>query len=153
MSLNPSQLETDLEALFATPSIVPATLAAQWQAAFTTYASAIVPASTAVAAAGATLAGALTTVFSSTGSASSKAAAMESAFDAWATAIGAGMVGYTPVPPPGNIGFLAEMQKDPEDWQTTHADAAALWSDLFDTWMRTGISTLIVLPNTVVPWS
>jgi hypothetical protein len=153
MALNPSQLQTDLQAVFANPSITPATLGGQWGTAFTTYATGIVPVSTTVAAAGTTLASSLASVFSSQGSASSKASAMESAFLTWATSVGAGMVGYVPTPPSGLIGFLAEMSKDPEDWATTHAAAALLWKNKFHAWMTTGFSTLIALPNTVVPWS
>lgn len=153
MALNPSQLSTDLEALFASPSGTLATLAGQWGSALSSYASAIVPASAAVASATAALETTLAGVFSTSGTGPDKAADMEAAFLSWATAIGAGMVGYTPTPPPGSIGFAAEFAKDPGDWKTTHAQAATFWSAAIDTWMKTGTATLIAPPNTVVPWS
>lgn len=133
--------------------MIPSVVAAQWQAAVQAYAAGILPASTTVAAASATLAGTLTGIFSTGGDPASKASAMEAAFAAWATAIGLGMVGFTPTPPAGLIGFAAEFAKPPNQWATTHAIAATLWAGKIDAWLKTGFSTLIVLPNTVVPWT
>lgn len=153
MALDSAGLVDDLEAMFGSASINPATLAGQWAALFSQYATGIVPASTTVVAASAALQATLAGIFGSTGSASSKASAMESAFDTWAAAIGLGMTGFTPTPPSGNIGFLAEMSKPSNEWAETYPDAAVLWGGMFHAWMTTGFSTLIVLPNTVVPWS
>src|SRR5687768_8591443 len=74
-----------------------------WADAAQAWAASIVPVSTTVAAAAATLAAALNTAFGS----GTVAASMEAAFLAFATTIGTGMAGYTPVPPPAPIGFAA----------------------------------------------
>jgi hypothetical protein len=151
----PAQLETDFrDSVFPTASIVPATVAGLWQAAADSYAAGIVPPSTTVAAAGATLAATLTSVFASGGDPASKAAAMEAALLSWATAIGLGMLpAFTATPPPGVIGFAAEFAKPPNQWAATYAAAATLWAGLIDAWMKTGLATLNVPPNTVVPWT
>lgn len=154
MALNPSGLETEFrDTVFPTTSMSAATVAGLWRTALQNYASGIVPASTTVAAASATLEAALTVTFGTPGVGPTKAAEMETAMLAWATAIGLGMAGYTPTPPVGLIGFAAEFAKAPASWSATHAIAATLWSGLIDTWMETGIATLIAPPSTVVPWS
>jgi len=154
MALDPAGLETSFRnTVFPTTSIDPIVVAAQWQSAVQAYAANIVPASTTVAAASASLAGTLTGIFSTGGDPASKAAGMEAAFLAWATAIGAGMVGFTPIPPVAPIGFAAEFAKPPNLWATTHAAAAALWAGKIDVWLKTGSATLIAPPNTVVPWT
>lgn len=77
-------------------------------------------------------------------------AAMESAFTAFGAALGGGMAGYVPTPPPGPVGFATAFA---EPMPETQREAAERMAGLVDTWMRTGIATLAVPPGTVVPWS
>ena len=154
MPLDPIGLETDFrDTVFPTASIVPLTVAGLWKTAMQSYAAGIIPASTTVAAASTALETKLTIVFATPGTGPAKAAAMETELLTWATAIGAGMVGWTPVPPIGLIGFAAEFAKAPAAWSATHAIAATLWSGNIQTWMITGKATLIAPPFTVVNWS
>ena len=146
MPLVLAALQSDLEALFAAPPATIAQCAQAWADATSSYASAIVPPSTTVAAAGATLSTALAAAFALP----SAAAAMDAAFLAFATAVGLGMAGYTPVPPPAPLGVAAQIA-GPKP--TTHAAAATAFATLIDTWMRTGTATLIAPPFTVLPWS
>jgi hypothetical protein len=126
MPLNPTQLETDLAALFAAPSVVPATLAGQWSAAMQTYATAVVPASTTVAIAATALASALVPIFSTTGSG---AAAMDAAFAAFALAVFGGMPPASP-PSPGAPGFAGTFGDNP----ATHAAAATKYRTFLHGW-------------------
>lgn len=119
-----------------------------WADAAQAWAAGIVPASTAVTAAAASLATALNSAFGGASSAA-VASAMESAFLAFATAIGVGMAGYTPVPPPGPIGFSTLFATN----ASTRQAGVDKVADALDTWMRTGSSTLIAPPNTVVDWT
>jgi hypothetical protein len=112
------------------------------------YAAAVVPASAAVAAAGAGLSSALAAAFAATSSPYG-IAAMESAFTAFAVTVGGGMAGYTPAPPPGPVGFSSEFASP---HPSSHADAATGIATIIDTWMRSGLATLVVPPNTVVAW-
>lgn len=125
-----------------------------WATAVGAWAAGIVPASVGVAAAQsalqATLAGLFGTPRSTAGEIATLAGALESAHVAFATAVGLGMAGYTPVPPPGPIGFLAILTAGPRDSSQEAADEIA---DALDAWMRTGTATLIAPPNTVTPWS
>lgn len=125
-----------------------------WATAVGAWAVGIVPPSTGVAAAQtalqATLAGLFGTPRSTPAEISTLAGALESAHLTFATAVGLGMAGYTPVPPPGPIGFLAILTASPRDSSQEAADAIA---DALDAWMRTGTATLIAPPNTVTPWS
>src|SRR5690606_15765077 len=113
-----------------------------WADALEAYATAIVPPSTTVTAAAAALATALDGAFAQP----SALAAMETAFAAFAGAVGGGMAGYTPTPPPAPVGFASLVAGGNVD---SHEDAAANWADLIDAWMTTGLSTLIAPPNTV----
>lgn len=117
-----------------------------WADAVGTYAMSVTPPSTTVQAATATLAQALGAAFAQP----LATAAMEAAFTAFGAAVGGGMTGYVPTPPPGPVGFTnAFASAMPQ----TQAEAAERMSALVDTWMRTGIATLAVPPGTVVPWS
>lgn len=135
MPLNPSGLQTDLQTIAATPPATVALCAQAWANAMGAYTAAILPASTTVNAAKATLQGALTTAFGS----SAAAPGMETAFAAFATTVGAGMLpAFVATPPPAPVGFAAQFAgpKPP-----THAAAAAQLKTLIDTWMRTGTAT------------
>jgi len=99
-----------------------------------------------VAPAAVTLASSLASAFS----APNAVPGMESAFSAFAAAVGLGMAGYAPTPPAGPVGFAPYFAGADA---TTHAQAASEIAALIDPWMKTGIATLIAPPNTVVPWS
>jgi hypothetical protein len=75
---------------------------------------------------------------------------MESAFAAFAVTVGGGMVGFTPTPPAAPVGFASQFG-GPKP--ATAADAASQIASLIDTWMRSGIGTLIAPPNTPTPWT
>jgi hypothetical protein len=146
MPLNAAGLTSDLEELFADPPATAAECAQAWADAAEAWASGIVPPSTTVSASKAALAASLASAFATPAA----APLMETAFLTFATAVGLGMAGYAPVPPPAPIGLPAQFAgpKPP-----THADAAQQIGSLIDTWMKTGTATLLVPPFTVVPWS
>jgi hypothetical protein len=146
MPLAAPALKSQLSSAFANPPPSHAACAQAWASAVQAYASGIVPPSTTVAAAAAVLAGSLATAFQS----SNAAPAMESAFAKFAGAVGLGMAGYVPTPPPGQVGFAAQFS-GPKP--ATHAAAGEAIGGLIDMWMRTGLSTLAAPPGTVVPWS
>ena len=146
MALVAATLQLALESAFASPGPDYASCAQGWANAMVSYASPIVLASTAVSAAGTALAGALAAAFATP----SAIPGMESAFHAFAASVGLGMVGFAPVPPAGPVGFAGQFA-GPKP--TTHGAAAQSVASLIDSWMRTGVSTLIAPPNTVVPWS
>lgn len=75
---------------------------------------------------------------------------MESAFATFAVTVGGGMAGYAPTPPPSPVGFASQFGGPKPE---TAAAAASAIASLIDTWMKTGLSTLIAPPNTVVPWT
>jgi hypothetical protein len=134
MPLDASGLNDDIEALAATPAADIAGCAGQWADAVQAFAASIVPASTTVAAAAATLEGALATAFA----ASAAAPGMESAFAAFAATVGTGMApAFVATPPAGQVGFATQFLAQP----ATHALAAAAISGLIDTWMKTGSAT------------
>jgi hypothetical protein len=147
VALNLAGLTSDLTALFASPPATRELCAQEWADAMASYASAVVPASTTVAAASATLATSLATAFAQP----SAAAQMETAFTAWATTVGSGMAaaGWTGAPPPGAVGFATLAGTQP----ATHADAAASFAGLINTWALTGTAVLIAPPNTPVTWT
>lgn len=146
MPLNESALSGGLTSLFSNPPPSAAACAEQWASATQSWASGIVPASTTVASAAATLRSSLASAFGVPDSAQ----AMESAFATFAASVGAGMTGFVPTPPPAPIGFASQFS-GPKP--ATASDAAHAISTRIDTWMRTGLSTLIAPPNTVTPWS
>lgn len=146
MPLDPTALQSGLESVLASPPPTAAECAQGWADAVADWASGIVPASAAVASAAAALASALASAFE----APSAVPGLESAFAAFAGAVGLGMAGYTPVPPPAPVGFAAQFSGP---HPPTHAAAAQAIAGLIDTWMRTGTATLIAPPNTVMPWT
>lgn len=75
---------------------------------------------------------------------------MEAAFSTFAAAVGAGMAGYTPTPPPSPVGFANLFQ---QPVPSTRTDAAEQFADLIHAWLTTGTSTLVAPPNTLVTWS
>lgn len=148
MPLDPVALSSGLEAVASDPPGGPSACADAWADAVESWATGIVPASTTVALAAATLAGALTAAFES----GAAAAPMETAFVTFAASVGAGMAaaGYTATPPPAQVGFSAQFSGP---YPPSHAVAADAVTNLIDAWMRTGLATLAAPPNTVVPWS
>lgn len=139
-------LTSGLQSLFAAPPPDAASCANAWANAVDSWSASIIPASTAVSSACSTLAAALTSAFG----APDAAPAMESAFAAFAVTVGGGMAGYVPTPPPAPVGFASQFS-GPKP--ATAADAASAIATLIDTWMRSGLSTLVAPPNTPVPWT
>jgi hypothetical protein len=146
MPRNASALEAGLLAVASSPPDGPAECAAAWADAVASFATGIVPPSSTVAAAASALEGSLAAAFQTTNA----APLMEVAFLAFATAVGGGMAGYTPTPPAAPVGFATEFAAP---FPADHGEAASNIASLIDTWMRTGIATLAVPPNTVLPWS
>lgn len=145
MALDDAELETQIEALAADPPPTIAECATAWADALEAHFSAVVPASTTVSAARATLETALAAAFASPAA----APGMEAAFAAFATTVGGGMApAFVATPPPAPVGFAAQFLVQP----TTHAEAAAAIASLVGTWARTGSAT----PSgggSPVPWS
>lgn len=139
-------LTSGLQSLFASPPPDAASCANAWGNAVSSWCAGIVPPSTTVSAAASTLTSALSSAFGTPDC----APAMESAFVAFAVTVGGGMVGYAPTPPPAPVGFAAQFS-GPKP--ATATDAASQIASRIDTWMRTGIGTLIAPPNTPVPWN
>lgn len=124
-----------------------------WATAVGAWAAAILPPSTTVTAAKATLQTTLATLFAAnhaTSELSAFASSLESAHLAFATTVGGGMAGYAPTPPIGQIGFAGLLTAPAK---SSGQDAANAIASALDTWMKTGIATLAVTPFTVVPWS
>ncbi len=146
MPLSLSSLQSGLQSLFAAPPSDAAGCASGWSSAVQGWASGIVPPSSTVSTACGTLTGALTAAFLTPAA----APLMEAAFAAFAVTVGGGMAGFAPTPPPAPVGFAAQFAgpKPP-----THAAAASAIAGLIDSWMKTGIATLVAPPNTPVPWS
>lgn len=146
MPLLPAQLTSDLQTLFAAPGATHLACAQGWASAMQGYAAGIVPASTTSTAAAGALATALAAAFATPAA----QPLMETAFAAFAVALGGGMAGYVPTPPAGPVGFVAQFA-GPKP--ATHAAAAQQIGELIHAWMTTGAGTLVAPPNTVVPWS
>jgi hypothetical protein len=150
MPLAPSAFESAIAALTGAGS--PASKAAAataWGNAVGAMFAGVLPASTAVAAATATLKTAIESAFGNTVAATT-AAALESAFAAFATTVAAGMLPlYTGTPPAGPVGFAGLLTTD----QPSLDDAAAAWADALDTWAQTGTAALVAPPNTVSNWA
>lgn len=162
MPLDPDGLQDALEDFFAEPSVVlkpdgtadiPASKTAcanEWGAIMADYAADIVPPSGTVSSAAATLAGALEAAFALPDTAAP--AAIDTAFLAFATAVGAGMAletpPFTPTPPAAPPGFASQLLT----MQPTHAAAAAAFTLLIDTWMKTG-TAVPAGGGPAVPWS
>lgn len=147
MALDKAGLTTSLTSLFSDPPDNIDGCAASWASAMESYATGIVPASTTVSAAATALEAALKTTFKSNSSTAMLTTFESDLFD-FAEAVGDGMAGYdlTTVPPLP-IGFSSLTNAD------THATAASNFATKIDDWMKTGVSTLIASPFTVVNWS
>ncbi len=137
MPLNSAALQSGILTVCSAPANSSAGCAQQWANAVIDYARAIAPAVVpgTVEAAGAAMVATMTGGFSVPGGG---AAALESAFAAFALAVGAGMVGFVPVPPPRPVGF-AGLAAPPAP--VSHGDAAARTAILIDAWMRSGSAT------------
>lgn len=151
MPLNATAFKDAIAALKGDNS--PATVAAAaqaWADATQALAAGVIPASTTVAAAAATLKAEFESAWSQTTS-TAAASKLETGFAAFAATVGGGMTagGYTGTPPAGQVGFASLLSTN----QPSLDDAAQAWADAIKTWMETGTGTLIVPPNTVVPWS
>lgn len=119
------------------PSQQRAAAAELWATAVGSYAGSVVPACTVPAATAAqtALQTAIATTFAGTDAATT-AASLETAFLAYATALGAGMVpGFVATPPSEAVGF-ATLFTAP--YPATHAAAAQRIADAIDTWLKTG---------------
>lgn len=147
MTLNKATLKSALEGIG--PKATIAAAAQAWATAVGNYAAGIVPTSTpaAVASAKAALQSALATAFGKANAAED----METAFEAFATTVAGGMTGYSPtvIPASGGIGFAHLFETN----RSSASDAATALSDAIHEWLKTGSSTLIATPNTVVTWS
>jgi len=123
--------------------------AAEWGTAVGAYAAAIVPPSLTVSAAQASLQTALLAAFSSPFPGS--LAQLELAFKTFATSVGLGMApAFVAVPPVGPVGFSAAFAPP---YAPSRAEAIARLASVIDTWMRTGLATMVAPPYTVLPWS
>jgi hypothetical protein len=112
-----------------------------------TYAAAVVPPSTTVEAAAATLASALGSAFASP----SAIPAMELAFTAFGASVALGMAPtFAGVPPAGPVGFAAQFGGAAPE---THGEAASAIAGRVDVWMKSGTATLVAPPNTPVTWT
>lgn len=129
----------DLNSLFSEPPEGFVGCATQWGDAIQAYTVGIIPPSTTVAVAVLTLKTALATAFE-TGQAEGTGAALatqlELAFAVFALTISGGMVpAFIGAPPTAPMGWAAALAEDPP---STHSEAANKYSDLIDTWMKTG---------------
>lgn len=154
MPLLPASLNTDLLSLFQEPPEGFTGCANAWGDAIQTYAAAILPLSTTVTAAVATLKPALAAAFeagSQDPTGTVLAVQLELAFIPFALTIAAGMLPiYTGIPPVLPMGWATALSSG---IPITHADAASKYSDLIDTWMKTGMATRILTPFDTVNWS
>lgn len=148
MPLAASALESAIAALTGDNSPASQAAAAQaWADAAQAMFAGVVPASTTVAAAAATLKTALEAAFGATSGLDS---ALELAFATFATTIAGGMLPlYTGVPPAGPVGFVAMLSSNRPSLAAFAADLAAA----LDTWAKTGTATLVAPPNTPVTWT
>ena len=135
MPLDTTKLYDGLLDVASSPGPDIASCAQQWADAMKEYASAIVPASTAVNAAAAALKTALEGAFA----AGAAPPGMETAFATFATSVGAGMApAFVATPPSGPVGFATQFAKP---FPATHEAAATALSGLINTWMKSGTAT------------
>lgn len=146
MALDAAGLAGNLNTLFGSPPDNISDCAASWASAMESYAIGIVPPSITVTLAANALESNLIATFANSGS-PSMLTSLESDFALFASGVALGMIGYTSVPPPGLVGFASI------GTQTSNPGAALVWTVAINSWMITGISTLIAPPFTVVPWS
>jgi hypothetical protein len=132
MPLDAAGLKSDIKAIADDAPATVLAAAQAWAQAAVFYAGSVVPASTTVSAAGATLQSALASAFGTT----SAAAPMETALAAFATTVAGGMAGagFAGTPPAGAVGFAGLFAVTRE---TTEAAADAV-SAAIDAWMKTG---------------
>lgn len=137
-------LQSALEQLFAEPPLLVAECAEAWAQAMADYAAGVVPPSTTVSAAAASLATALAAAFATPVA----APGVDAAFTAFAATVSAGMLpAFAGTPPPAPLGIAALLAAS----QPTHAAAAAAFSAQIDLWMRSGSAVLVAPPFTAVP--
>ncbi len=116
-----------------------------WADAVKLFAVGVVPPSTTVSAAAASLQSALVGAFSSPAA----APAMEAAFLAFATTMGGGMAGYVAVPPTAPVGFAQLFAaSDPN----TREQGIQSVANAIMKWAKLGTATLIAPPFTVLTW-
>lgn len=148
MPLDTAGLQSDLQDLCESPPVAlnpdgTANHAAmrtacsnEWGAIMESYASGIIPASTTVSSAAATLAAAMEAAFAMPDPLAIPA--VEAAFLAFATTLGTGMApAFTATPPPAPPPFAAFMAVP----KPTHAAAAVALTAVIDTWMKSGTAT------------
>lgn len=135
MPLIAASLSSDLAGIAESPPNTSAQCAQAWANAIQSYAAAVVPPSTTVAAAGSALAAALVAAFA----APAAAPGMEAGFAAFGAALGAGMApAFVAVPPAVPVGFGPQFAGPKPG---THQAAGDAISSLIDIWMRTGTAT------------
>jgi len=140
MSLVFGPLQTNLESLFGSSPGSTSEAAQAWADAVEGYFTDVVPMSTTVATAAATLKTALQAAFGAVGpDPSTAAASMEAAFLAFATTVGSGMTGFIATPPPAPVGFASLLGSN----QSTQSDAAQAWASAIDTWAKTGLAQVV----------
>jgi hypothetical protein len=147
MALDAAGLESDLAAISDPATVALAAMA--WADAVELYAAGVIPASTTVAAAAATLEIAIVSAFGQI-TAAATASALEAAFLVFATTVAGGMLPtHVGAPPAGLVGFLALLTTD----QDSQDDMAEAWADAIDAWAVTGTAVLQPPPNPVINWS
>jgi len=135
MPLVSSVLANGLASLFADPPPDAAACGQAWGDAVKDYAAGLVPPSTTMTAAAATLGGALGEAFATP----SAIPAMEAAFAAFGVAVAGGQLpAFVGTPPPAPVGF-AEQFAGPAP--NSPGEAASAIAGKIDTWMRTGSAT------------
>lgn len=144
MPIDKAKLKDGLKSALASPENTHADCAQAWADAMSDFASGVVPPSTAVSSATSALSSSLATAFALPVA----TPGIVAAFTAFAAAVGAGMAGFVPTPPPTPVGLVA-LFAGPKP--ATHDDAATAISDLVDIWMRTG--TAVAAPAAPVNWS
>lgn len=146
MPLIVSALQTSLTSTFSEPGATIADCAAKWANAIGSYFAPVVPPSTTIAAAQATLQAQLAAAFAQP----SAAAAMDAACTAFAVTMGAGMApAFVAVPPPDPVNWAALFS---EPYPDTAAQAAQKITARLDSWARTGTATPSI-GGSLVPWS
>jgi hypothetical protein len=120
----------------------------EWADALQAYATGIIPASTTVSAATATLRTSLKSAFALP--TASRMAAFNTAMAAWATTIGGGQAGFVATPPVGLP--LATLLALPTPPSSRSAGVSAAASSI-DAWMKTGIAVMTAPPGTTLNWS
>lgn len=138
-------LSSDIQSATESPGDTAAACAQTWATLMGTYFTGVVPASLSVAAAQTALQASLTSAFSAAPGAG--ISLLETAFLAFATAVGTGMApAFIAVPPPAPVGFASLVAAD------TAAQAASNIASLISTWAQTGSATPSV-GGSPVPWT